>query len=131
MNKIIKLPFVVTTLICSLSFLNVFAYDSVHNQSLGKMEMLEVIDKHIKNSITKDINFLKSEVSKLKQKKPSGKYKSRSSKDELYDVKGDISDNRVKIRSLDSKLSEISRRLGRVEDLLNQISSDDSGASNE
>ena len=129
--KKIKLLLVVTTLTCSLSFLNAFAYDSVHNQSLGKMEMLEVIDKHIKNSITKDISFLKSEVSKLKQKSPSGKHKRKLSKDELYDVKGDISDNRSKIRSLDSKLSEISRRLGRVEDLLNQISSRKMESSNE
>ena len=88
MKKFNKLFFVVTTLTCSLSFLNALAYDSVHNQSLGKMEMLEVIDKHIKDSITKDINFLKNEVSKLKKKKPRGRYKSRSSKDELYDVKG-------------------------------------------
>ena len=131
MNKKVKLLFVVTTLTCFLSFLNVFAYDSVHNQSLGKMEMLEVIDKHIKDSITKDINFLKSEVSKLKKKSISGKHKSRSSKNELYDIKGEISDNRGKIRSLDSKLSEISRRLGRVENLLNQISAGASGSSDE
>ena len=72
-----------------------FGYESVHNQSLGKMEMLEAIDKYIKDSISKDIAFLK-EVQKLKKNKKSeqnmssGKaldMKTKNSKDPLRIVK--------------------------------------------
>ena len=132
MKKMLISIFVVTTFINSLSCLNIQAYESVHNQSLGKMEMLEVIDKHIKNSITRDINYLKKEIKNLKEKKASKKFQNKGENRELYTLKNEVSDNRKSIRDLDRRVSGLSTTLRRVETLLNQIKIKvDNGASNE
>lgn len=132
MKKMLISIFVVTTFINSLSCSNIQAYESVHNQSLGKMEMLEVIDKHIKNSITRDINYLKKEIKKLKEKKTVNKFESKKKDTELYTLTGEVSENRQSIRDLDRRVSRLSTKLSRIEALLKQLTiKAESGATNE
>ena len=132
MNKMFLVLFVVTTFVYYLSCSNIHAYETVHNQSLGKMEMLEVIDNHIKNSITRDIDLLKKEIKKLKQKTVEKKPKDKRKEKELYGLIDEVSENRKNIRSLDTRIAVISNRLRGVENLLNQlIKKSESGVGNE
>lgn len=101
-----------------------FAYESVHNKSLGKMEMLEAIDDYIKNSISKDISFLKSEIKKLKSKKNKnttqrynssksyanqGLDKSAENSTEIRRIRRDLDRLVVRINSLSTSVDNISK----------------------
>ena len=112
------------------------AYESVHNQSLGKMEMLEAIDGHIKNVISRDIAFLKSEISKLKKMKSRGggslTGSSRSNRqkpsretiengEEIRRIGRDLGQLSARVNMLSTSLESIKMTLSKVQ---NQLSND-------
>ena len=106
-----------------LSGRQVKGYESVHNQSLGKMEMLEAIDKYIKNSISKDIAFLKSEVQKLKRIKEKGSKKRYSSTNSYQKQNLDrSSENSSEIRRIRGDLDRLIRRVNSLSSSLERIS---------
>jgi hypothetical protein len=110
-----------TTFLIILSGQSVRSYESVHNKSLGKMEMLEAIDNHIKNSISKDIEFLKSEFKKLKKREKPSSLKKHSSgfPKELPDL---INSNSAEIRRLRGDLDRAISNINRLSKNLEKIS---------
>jgi len=113
----------ITIILSILSGQRVLGYESVHNKSLGKMEMLEAIDKHIKNSISKDIAFLKREVQKLKKKK-NYEESSSSGRSSRYDKKSleKSSENSEEIRRIGRELDRLVIRVNSLSDSLKSIS---------
>lgn len=99
-------------------------YESVHNKSLGKMEMLEAIDRHIKGSISKDIAFLKEEVRRLKSKKTisspttNTSYKNKrlsysveENRSQISKLKSDVDRLIIKINSLEESINRMTKQL--------------------
>ena len=111
--------FFITILLNPLSGERVFGYESVHNQSLGKMEMLEAIDKYIKDSISKDIAFLKREVQKLKKNKKSEQNMSSGTK-ARYEKKNSerSSENSEEIRRIGRGLDRLVIRVNSLSEFI-------------
>ena len=122
MNLIFLFLKLATIVLLILSGRSVKSYESVHNKSLGKMEMLEAIDNHIKNSISKDISFLKREVERLKSNKPiNSKSQNTEIPRAIYDS---IESNRQEISRLSRQIDSISAKVATLTRGLEKLTSE-------